>query len=205
MAGPRILTLAGKVTGRLNPAQHADTALCELSGDTGCTVHFALLDADRAVYAAKLESAKPYHMPSRVGLSIGLHCSGIGKAILAALPPAEADALLERTGLQVRTPRTIDDPAELRGQLAVIRARGWAYDNEENEPGILCVAAAARTSGRGAGDDSGSGSGRLRRTPTSVRRSSGRGRSTSAGRAAGRREIRTRLAPAPAPGNAGTA
>jgi IclR family acetate operon transcriptional repressor len=131
VAGPRILTLAGKVTGRLNPAQHADSALRELSGDTGCTVHFALLDADRAVYAAKLESAKPYHMPSRVGLSIGLHCSGIGKAILAALPPAEADALLGRTGLQARTPRTIDDPAELRGQLAVIRARGWAYDNEQ--------------------------------------------------------------------------
>lgn len=142
IGGPRILSLAGKAMGRFNPAQHADAALRKLCQETGCTVHFALLDADQAVYAAKLEGAKPYRMPSRVGLGIRLHCTGIGKAILAALPPAEVDALVERTGLEPRTPNTVRDLPALHLQLEEVRARGWAYDDEENEPGILCIAAA---------------------------------------------------------------
>jgi IclR family transcriptional regulator, acetate operon repressor len=142
IGGPRILTLAGKVMGRFNPAQHAEAALRRLSQETGCTVHFALLDADQAVYAAKLEGSKPYRMPSRVGLAIRLHCTGIGKAILAALPPGEVDAIVERTGFEARTPNTVGDLDGLHRQLSEVRQRGWAYDSEENEPGILCVAAA---------------------------------------------------------------
>jgi DNA-binding IclR family transcriptional regulator len=144
VGGPRILSLAGQVMGRHNPAQHAETALRELCEDTGCTVHFALLDADQAVYAAKLEGDKPYQMPSRIGRGIRLHCTGIGKAILAELPPASVDAIVERTGLEARTPRTVTEPEALRRQLDEVRSRGWAYDDEENEPGILCIAAAVR-------------------------------------------------------------
>jgi IclR family transcriptional regulator, acetate operon repressor len=142
IGGPRILSLAGKVMGRFNPAQHADAALRRLCRTTGCTVHFALLDADQAVYAAKLEGSKPYRMPSRVGLGIRLHCTGIGKAILAELPPAEVDAIVARTGLEQRTPHTVAGTDALHRQLAEVRERGWAYDDEENEPGILCIAAA---------------------------------------------------------------
>ncbi|WP_189130909.1 IclR family transcriptional regulator [Wenjunlia tyrosinilytica] len=144
IGGPRILSLAGKVMGRFNPAQHADAALRGLCQETGCTVHFALLDADQAVYAAKLEGAKPYRMPSRVGLGIRLHSTAIGKSILAALPPSEADAIMARTGLEARTPNTVTDPTELRRRLDEVRSRGWAYDDEENEPGILCIAAAVQ-------------------------------------------------------------
>ncbi|MET7622058.1 IclR family transcriptional regulator [Streptomyces sp. NPDC005408] len=142
IGGPRILSLAGQVMGRFNPAQHADAALRRLCRQTGCTVHFALLDADQAVYAAKLEGDKPYQMPSRIGRSIRLHCTGIGKAILAELPPAGVEALLERSGMEARTPNTITELAVLQAELVQVRERGWAYDDEENEPGILCIAAA---------------------------------------------------------------
>jgi IclR family acetate operon transcriptional repressor len=70
-----------------------------------------------------------------------LHSSGIGKAILAAMPPAEAAKILQKRGLPRFTDRTIDTPARLREQLAEIRARGYAVDDEEYAIGLRCVAA----------------------------------------------------------------
>ncbi|NYI06609.1 IclR family transcriptional regulator [Allostreptomyces psammosilenae] len=140
-AGPRILTLAGKVLGRFNPAQHVEGALRRLRDATGYTVHFALLDGDEAVYAAKLEGSRPYQMPSRVGKGIRLHSTGIGKAVLAQMADEEVTELTARTGLQARTPHTITDPAALLDHLATVRARGYALDEQENENGIRCIAA----------------------------------------------------------------
>ena len=73
IGGPRILTLAGRLMGRFDPAQHADGTLRRLREDTGYTVHFGLLAGDDVVYAAKVEGKKPYRMPSRVGMSVRLH------------------------------------------------------------------------------------------------------------------------------------
>jgi len=141
LGGPRILTLAGKLMSSFDPAQHADGTLRNLREETGYTVHFGLLAGDEAVYAAKVEGKKPYHMPSRVGMSIRLHTTAIGKAIMAAMPDDAVRALLGRTGMEGRTPKSITDPEGLLADLAAIRARGYSIDDEENEPGIRCVGA----------------------------------------------------------------
>src|SRR6185312_3483573 len=99
--------------------------------DTGYTVHLGLLAGDDVVYGAKIEGAKPYRMPSRVGMNVRLHTTGIGKAILAALPEATVRAIVQRTGLEPRTPRTISDEDELLRHLAGIREVGYAIDDEE--------------------------------------------------------------------------
>ena len=140
--GPRVLTLAGRLLAQLDPAEEADHTVRSLNAETGLTVHLGAYSGDEVIYIAKLAAPAPYQMPSRVGMSICLHSTAIGKAILATLGDEEAARVSARTGLEPRTPKTITDLSELLEQLAEIRARGYAIDDEENEPKILCVGAA---------------------------------------------------------------
>jgi IclR family transcriptional regulator, acetate operon repressor len=141
LPGPRILTLAGKVMNRFDPAQHADAPLLGLRDRTGLTVHFAVRSGDEAVYVRKLGGLRPYQTGSRVGMSTPLHSTAIGKAMLARLPDAEVASVLSRTGLARRTGRTITEPAAFLEHLTDVRRRGYAVDDEENEAGIRCIGA----------------------------------------------------------------
>lgn len=142
LPGPRILTLAGKVMHRIDPAQQAQPALRGLRDRCGHTVHFALRNGDEAIYVEKLAGHKPYQMPSRIGQSLHLHSTAIGKAILAALDDDEVTAICERTGMPRNTAGTITSSTAMRSHLEEVRRRGYAIDDEENESGLRCVGAA---------------------------------------------------------------
>ncbi len=109
----------------------------------GETTHYAVLDGPDVVYRAKID---PVGGGARLTSTIGgrnpAHATGVGKVLLAhAL--ADDDAVREWVGdrtLEARTPATLTTAGALAGELAVIRARGWALDDEENEPGIGCLA-----------------------------------------------------------------
>jgi IclR family acetate operon transcriptional repressor len=111
-------------------------------GAGGNTVHLAVRVGDHAVYLHKVDSDKPYEMRSRVGNQLLLHCTAIGKAILAHLPPEEVHAVVASAGLSARTPATITDLPALHAELAVVRERGYALDDEENEATVRCLGAA---------------------------------------------------------------
>src|SRR5690606_1798459 len=85
-----------------------------------------------------------HRLTVRSAATTELHCSSLGKAILAALPAEEAHRLAARLILSPRTPNTITDLSRLLAELEVIRARGLAYDDEESELGLFCVGAAVR-------------------------------------------------------------
>ncbi|MFI5842319.1 IclR family transcriptional regulator [Catenuloplanes sp. NPDC051500] len=140
--GPRILTLAGRVMHRFDPARQASGALRALSEATGYTTHFAIRSADEAVYVDKQEGRRPYQMPSRIGMGVALHTTAIGKAVLAQLGDEDVLAICRRTGLVQRTRHTLTGEEDLLKHLARVRALGYAVDDEENEPGIRCVGAA---------------------------------------------------------------
>ncbi len=142
VGGPRILSLAGRFLQPLDIAEQVRPILRDLQERTGWTVHLALLSGDEAVYVAKLEGAKPYTLASRVGMSLRLHCTSIGKAILATMPDTEVRALLARTGMPARTEHTLTDEDSLLADLAEVRRRGYAEDHEENEAGVRAVGAA---------------------------------------------------------------
>jgi DNA-binding IclR family transcriptional regulator len=142
LPGPRILTLAGRVMNRFDPVRHAAPALRDLRDTTGLPVHFAIRNGDEAVYVEKLEGSRPYQMRSRIGMSIPLHTTAIGKAVLAHLSPAEVTDIVARTGLTRMTEKSIGSVAALRRQLDEARERGYAVDAGENDPGICCVGAA---------------------------------------------------------------
>jgi DNA-binding IclR family transcriptional regulator len=80
-------------------------------------------------------------MYSQIGNRAPLHCTGVGKAVLAFLPEEQREALLNGGDLQRYTDNTLTDPDVLRAHLAQIRAQGFAIDNGEHEEHVRCIAA----------------------------------------------------------------
>ncbi|QPP05227.1 IclR family transcriptional regulator [Streptomyces bathyalis] len=140
-SGPRILTLVGRHQREVDLPNQVRPTLEKLREETDWTVHFTLLTGDEAVYAAKSDGDKPYRLASRVGMSLALHSTSVGKSILATLPEESVLALLKRTGMPARTDRTCTDPTKLLTELPAIRQRGYAEDHEENESGVIAVGA----------------------------------------------------------------
>jgi IclR family KDG regulon transcriptional repressor len=108
------------------------------------TVHLGVLDGElRVVYLEKLESTHAVGiMMSRVGRTAPSFCTGLGKAMLAALPGDPVALLAGQDVLRRYTSNTIADPDRLRIELDRIRSRGYSLDLEEHEPGVRCVGAA---------------------------------------------------------------
>jgi IclR family acetate operon transcriptional repressor len=143
--GPRVLTMAGDMLHELDAAVVARPILRALHAEVGLTIHFAMLVDDEAVYLEKLaDPGLPYQFASRVGGRMPLHCTSIGKALLAAMPVNEAREVLSRRELVRRTPATLVSLDALDEELELVRARGFAIDDEENERNIRCVGSAVR-------------------------------------------------------------
>jgi IclR family transcriptional regulator, acetate operon repressor len=117
------------------------TDMLALMESTGETVNLGLLDDDDVVFVAQVECREPIRAFFRIGERRAIHCSGIGKAMLAQMPAAKVRGLLQRHVLTRFTTNTIVDAALLSADLEQVRARGWALDNEEANLGMRCIAA----------------------------------------------------------------
>ncbi|ATE56857.1 MULTISPECIES: IclR family transcriptional regulator [Actinosynnema] len=136
--GPRLIRL-GEGAGR-QFGTWARPLLAELVDETGETANLAVLDGDEIVYVAQAPSRHSMRMFTEVGRRVLPHATGVGKAVLAALPRDRARELLERTGLPARTPNTITDLGAMLAELDLVAARGHALDEGEQELGVRCVA-----------------------------------------------------------------
>ncbi|MFG2725693.1 IclR family transcriptional regulator [Streptomyces canus] len=103
-------------------------------------VHLGLLDADEVVYVSKIGGHRQASAPSRIGGRMPLHCTAIGKALLAHAGPGTIARVLARP-LVRRTPRTVTGPGLLRAQLDRVVEEGVAFEHEESTMGLVCVAA----------------------------------------------------------------
>ncbi|UFN48283.1 SMP-30/gluconolactonase/LRE family protein [Roseomonas sp. OT10] len=115
--------------------------LRQLRDATGETAYIAVLEGREVVGLGKFEGPHEVRSAARLGQRKPLHCTSQGKAILAFLPEAERDALLRRQPLASLTPHTITDRRRLAAALRIIRARGFATDDEEIVEGVRCVGA----------------------------------------------------------------
>ncbi|GAA2662620.1 IclR family transcriptional regulator [Actinosynnema pretiosum subsp. pretiosum] len=136
--GPRLIRL-GEGAGR-QFGTWARPLLAELVDETGETANLAVLDGDEIVYVAQAPSRHSMRMFTEVGRRVLPHATGVGKAVLAALPRDRARELLERTGLPARTPNTITDLGAMLAELDLVAERGHALDEGEQELGVRCVA-----------------------------------------------------------------
>lgn len=140
--GARLIQLASKSWGRSELRLAGIEELKHLRDITKEAVHLAVPSNLSMVYIEKLESPKAVRMSSRIGTSVMLHSSSVGKAYLAMLDEATLDSTLARMEFPRLTANTIRDRDALKEQLHQIRMRGWAVDNEENEAGISCFGSA---------------------------------------------------------------
>jgi IclR family transcriptional regulator, KDG regulon repressor len=106
------------------------------------TVNLAMFDAGQIRYVEILEGLRSIRAAPNEHAVAPLHCTALGKAVLAFLPPAEARERLEASApLQKYTSHTITSLRVLSKELIRIRKQGYALDNEETEEGARCVAA----------------------------------------------------------------
>jgi DNA-binding IclR family transcriptional regulator len=83
LPGPTILSLAGRALQQIDISAIAQPIVDELVAQVQCTVHVGVANGDEIIYLIRADSDKPYQMPSRVGLAIPMHSSGIGKVVLS--------------------------------------------------------------------------------------------------------------------------
>jgi DNA-binding IclR family transcriptional regulator len=144
LPGPKILSLAGMALQRVDISAIARPFVNELVAETHCTVHLGVANGDEIIYLVRADSDRPYVMPSRVGLAIPMHSTGIGKVVLGSWADDELERFVARAGLPARTSSTITSLEALRSEMVDVRRLGYALDREENAPGLGCVAAAIR-------------------------------------------------------------
>jgi DNA-binding IclR family transcriptional regulator len=104
------------------------------------TVQLAALDGIENVYLAKVDCSHPIRLQSEVGKRLYAHATGLGKVLLAFLPEAELHARLDGVTLPAFTDNTVRELDDLLAVLKVVRDRGYAIDNQEYTPGLMCVA-----------------------------------------------------------------
>lgn len=147
--GLRLVRLAHAAWRQSSLAPIARPFLDALSREVGETIHLAQLDEGQVLYVDKRNAARPIEMFSAAGKVGPGYCTGVGKAMIAHLPEAEREAAISQQSFYRHTPATLADVAALKADLEEIRATGIAFDREEHEPGIICIAAPIlATSGR---------------------------------------------------------
>ncbi|MFE9818638.1 IclR family transcriptional regulator [Streptomyces sp. NPDC005773] len=119
----------------------AHPVLRELTRATGMASRLAVPEDGHAVVVDQVELDQRVRLDLRMGQRELPHCTGLGKALLSAMPQSEAASVVERFGLPRRTSRTITDPATFLSHLRDIARVGYALDDEEDAEGIICIGA----------------------------------------------------------------
>jgi DNA-binding IclR family transcriptional regulator len=142
--GLRIFELGNVVQSQLQLGKIAHHYLYNLSRKTNETTYLVILENDRIVYIDCVESTARLRAHPVFGERVPLHCTSVGKAIMAYLPEEKVNKIIHEDGLERFTENTITDPQVLKRELKEIRKRGYAIDNVEHEEGIRCVGAPIR-------------------------------------------------------------
>lgn len=138
--GLRLFELGSAVSRQRRLRDAALPVMQDLYEATHETIHLGVLDGLEVLYIDKIAGKRATSVATRTGTRKPLHCTALGKVILAHSPPALLDAVVE-SGLSRHSPHTITDPARLRAELANIADQGVAYDREEYSLRVTCVAA----------------------------------------------------------------
>lgn len=138
--GYQFLEVSSRLLESLDIRTEAKPFLQELEKETNEVIHLVVYDQGEVVYIEKLDGNEALRMHSKVGKRAPMHCTSVGKAILAYLPADSVQEILERKGLPVHTVKTITDKNVLAEELAEVKKKGIALDLEENENGITCIA-----------------------------------------------------------------
>lgn len=102
------------------------------------TVNLAVLQGSHVQYVHFIETTQSLRWQVKPGVRDPFYCTALGRAIVAFLPKARQDQLVERAEIVARTPFTPADAAAVRARLATTARNGWARDDQENDLGVCC-------------------------------------------------------------------
>ena len=138
---PKLLEFSLVIKREMKIREVAFPFLDELNKTVNESVNLVILDNNEAVYVEHIASRHGLRMFTQVGARVPLHCTGVGKVFLAHMGEKELQKFLDSKGLPFRTRNTVTDFSKLKNELSIIRRKGTAIDDEENEMGVKCVAA----------------------------------------------------------------
>ena len=139
--GVRLFELGNLVGRSWDIREIALPAMRQMNRQLGEMMQLATEDNGDVLYIEKLDSTHLLRIVSETGARLPMHCSGLGKVLLAHKTPAEVKWILSQKGLPRLTSRTITQPALLEKELAKIRGQGYAVDDGEIMESLRCVAA----------------------------------------------------------------
>jgi len=142
--GAKAFHLAESYLGQMDLRRVVRPVLERLSQESGETANLVILDGREALYLDKVESPQSLRIFSRIGRRAPLHCTAVGKVLLAAEPWETVRRLLGRGPFERLTARTVTSAAQLRVEIAKVREQGVALDFEECEEGARCIAVPVR-------------------------------------------------------------
>ncbi|MCZ7559504.1 MAG: IclR family transcriptional regulator [Burkholderiaceae bacterium] len=138
--GARLRRLAENLL--LNDTAHSArrAVLRRLKDEVGESCNVTALSSGDVLYLDRVETAAPLRFYLHPGSRVPAHCSASGKLFLAQMTPAQRARVLGPGPLQRYTPNTITEPEALERELEKVRAEGYALDDEEFLPGLVCIA-----------------------------------------------------------------
>lgn len=139
--GVGLLSITQNIRVNIEIRDPASPLLRDLADQTRQSVYLTVRDGDYALYIYAIESPKRLLARTAIGERIPLHCTSVGKAILAYLPVEEVKKILSHAGMQKFTSNTITTPPNLLKELQEIKKLGYSTDNQEHEFGTFCVGA----------------------------------------------------------------
>lgn len=139
--GIACFSLGRSALGHLDIRRLSLPYLEELNRKTRETIHLTVRYEHSAVYVEKLDSPEPLRIHSHIGAAFPLHCTAVGKVMLAYMPPQAQAVVLAQAEMKRLTQNTISNVQDLQAHLVRVRRSGYACDLEENELHIRCVAA----------------------------------------------------------------
>lgn len=138
--GLRFLELGDRARSYQKIYRVAQGNIDKLAEDTGELVHLSVEEDGVGTIIYEREGAEAVSLDTYVGRRVEMHCTALGKAMLAHLPEARVDEIVDRYGLNPATDRTITDRAELDAHLGEVREQGYAISAGERIPGLGCIA-----------------------------------------------------------------
>jgi len=141
--GMALFELGALVRRRMDVANEGRPKLRELLERTGETVQLGIVDHYSVLYVYEMESPRAIRMAAAVGGRAPLHCTAVGKVLLAYQPEDFVERVLQ-AGLTAYTPRTVTKREAVLAMLSEVRSREHAIDDEESEAGLRAIAAPIR-------------------------------------------------------------
>lgn len=139
--GIKLLEIGSLTLNKSDMRQEIKPYLEKLMQITEETIHLGVLDNYEVIYIDKVESPHTIRMYSSVGKRAPVHCTGLGKTLLAFSEEETIEEFLSLKKLEKYTKNTITDPDKFKKHLKKIKDRGYAVDNQEHEDNINCISA----------------------------------------------------------------